>query len=414
MGIVLAVGTIACLAACGAAPTTSAPPGIAWERIDPLPDSRDGPSRVMDAGRFMIGTGTGGPWASEDGRTWTPCVVDGPDGATVAAVAPGPGGGAAFVAVGSVGGMGSNLPAAFASADGRRWSAVEGQPAFDPLPGYEQAQLSYVASAEAVSVAAGTEWGTAGQRPFVLVSSDGRRWERVGEPLAGSGPRALVATDAGFVMAGAANAPAGQITHAAFWTSPDGRSWEAGMDIPAFANAEPQALAVGHDTIVAVGFRAVVFGEGASGGGLAPAVWVSSDGRSWVAAAETAGLGWWPAGRPTPAPGALSGTMMGAVASLPDGFVAVGARWGINPAAASPPDGQARITTQGISWRSVDGRTWEMDPDDPALPLGTCAATICTGLSGVLAWGDQVVAVGGTEPDGVVVFIGTQSTSPGQ
>jgi hypothetical protein len=301
--------------------------------------------------------------------------------------------------------MGRNVPLVFVSGDGQRWSSVTGQPGLDPVPGYEQAHLDQVACREAGCVAAGTEWGTAGQRPFALVSNDGRAWERTPGVLTGSGPRALVATGRGFLLAGAANAPAGQLTHAAFWVSGDGRTWETAPDIPAFANAEPQALAVGQEIVVAVGCRLAATG-------LAPAAWTSVDGRSWMAAAETPAMAAWPAGRPTPVPVAMSGTAMWAVARVPGGFVAVGSRFGVNPAGTLQGGGEQRLTTQGVAWRSSDGVAWDMLPDDPLLPLGTSAGTLSGGLTGVVAREDQVIAVGASGADGVQLYFGLASARP--
>jgi hypothetical protein len=397
-------------AGCSApSPTASAPapPAISWERVDPDPASREGPSRIVDAGGLLIGSGSSAPWVSEDGRAWSKGEVEGSTGATLASVAVGPGGAASFVGVGRVGGMGAERPVAFTSADGRRWTPITGQSAFDLLPGYEQAHLDLVASGPSGIVAAGTEWGTAGQRPLALVSTDGLRWERTAEPLVGSGPRALVATDAGFLLAGAANAPVGQGTHAAFWTSVDGRSWLSAPDVPAFAGAEPQGLAVTPGVIVAVGYRLVRLAGSELGGGFAPAVWVSTDGSSWMAAPGLAGLAWWPADRPTPAPGAMAGTLMSTVAGLGDGFVALGVRTGINPSAATAPDGKSRMTGQGVAWWSADGATWEMLPDYPALPLGTSEETIGAGMYSAVSREGLVIAVGETVADGVTVYIGT-------
>jgi hypothetical protein len=398
---------VAWLAGCGGASATRtpAPPAITWERVDPVPGSRDGPGRIVDTGELLIGAGPGGPWVSDDGRAWARGEVDGPAGASIASVAAGPVGGPAFVGVGSAGGEAANRPIAFTSTDGQRWTAVASQPGFDLSPGYGQAHLDLVVSGTAAMVAAGTEWGIAGQRPFVLVSADGLRWERTAEPLVGSGPRGLVATDRGFVMAGAADAPAGQMTHAAFWISEDGRTWQTAPDIAAFPNAEPQALAIGNGVIVAVGYRIAA-------PGLAPAAWTSSDGRIWLAAAETPALASWPAGRPTPAQGAMGGTAMWGVASLSSGFIAVGTRFGINPAAAPSPEGQSRIIAQGVVWRSADGVTWEVLPDDPVLPLGTSEGTMGTGMYSVVARDGEVIAIGGTQADGGLVFAGTLARSP--
>jgi hypothetical protein len=402
------------LAACDGAPATPTPmpAAIAWERVDPVAGSPDGPGRIVDVGGRLIGVGTGSPWVSEDGRTWTEGEVDGPPGSSVSAVAAGPPDGPELVGVGRAGPMGSNRPIAFTSADGRRWVAVEGQPAFGLVPGYEQAYLDLTAVGQAGVVAVGTEWGTAGQRPFALVSTDGRGWERTAEPPAGSAASALVATGAGFLLAGATGSPAAFQPDCAFWVSKDGRSWQAAPDTPTFANAEPRALAVGREVIAAVGFRILIFEGGELEGGFAPAAWTSTDGQSWVAAAETPGLAWWPAGRPTPAPGAIEGTTMETVASLGDAFIALGVRWGINPVAVPSPNGQSRITSQGVAWRSADGVSWEMLPDDPVLPLGTSEGTIGAGLYSVVARDDSVIAVGGTEADGVFVYIGTLGFAP--
>lgn len=103
---------------------------------------------------------------------------------------------------------------------------------------------------------------------------------------------------------------------------------------------------------------------------------------------------------------------MTGVASLAPGFVAVGMRFGVNPAAAPSANGQPRVTGQGIAWRSSDGVAWEMLPDDPALPLGTSESGLGVGLISVLARDGAVIAVGATGADGALLFFGTPAGSP--
>jgi hypothetical protein len=222
--------------------------------------------------------------------------------------------------------------------------------------------------------------------------------------------RAVAPWHGRFVAAGSTEDRTGTPT-ASVWVSDDGLAWRR-ASVPGAA----RATALG---ITASASRLVVVGEtgdaddgdaGATGdtGTSVPAVWVSADAETW---------------NRVESPGLDAGSMR-AVASLPSGFVAVGAAAADDAAAAwtsadglewvprrpgrpfesngKPirmaaivPGGSGAIAAgwksdagngSGVVWRSPDGRAWERVADQVSMSGAS--------LSGVAALEGGAVAIG--------------------
>jgi hypothetical protein len=182
--------------------------------------------------------------------------LDGPGGPRqmVAVTASGRG----FVAVGSAGGR----PAAWTSADGRRWRAVG-----VPLPaGASGGTLEEIAARGSGVVAA----GMAGAVPFAVVSGDGgTTWRAAtlgtpgGAAVSPMSVTALVAAGTGFTMAGTSGS-AGN-TDVVLWSSADGNAWKAstppGTGLSGPGVQEITALTASGSALTGAGFTATPLGE---------------------------------------------------------------------------------------------------------------------------------------------------------
>ena len=134
------------------------------------------------------------------------------------------------------------------------------------------------------------------------------------------------------------------------WTSSDGRSWALGDRIPAFEHASLTGLVTDGTRLIAVGtYAAPIPNEPAVS---VPAVWVSSDGRTWVRAAD-------------PAPSFVT---VG-----PHGFIGAVTK---QPLSGPGTSAQLVTSTDGLTWTKVSGN-FEADlrglaaaPDGTAMAVG--------------------------------------------
>ncbi len=381
------------VAACGGGAGPSPSPATRWERIDPSP-GQGGPADVVAFGGRFVGVGGSSTWSSADLRTWQEAALGDGGTATTLVVLDG-----RLVAGGSIG----QRAAAWLSVDGASWAIVGAADGLASATGYESSSVEALAVGPAGVVAAGTEWGSAGQRAVAWFSADGRSWARGAPELGGSGSRDVLATEGGFAIAGADDALANEVTRAAFWFSADGRRWTQAPADASFGNREPAALAARGGTMVAVGYRMTAVG-------FAPAIWTSTDGSRWDPAPDAPSLGFWAVAGPTPVPGqgALQGTITLAAAATGTGFLATGVRGGLDPNLPKNADGSHQMFWFGVAWQSADGRTWELLPDDPALRLGTATA-VMYGPRAVRLLGDRLVLLGATPELGSTVWLGSAS-----
>ncbi len=381
------------VAGCGAAgsPATSSPSGSpsasgpAWE-VGAAPGIVNDATSV-DGAIVAVGStapteaspiGVAAAWTSLDGKTWDAAPVDG-SASRMMAVARGP---RSFVAVGNDDASG-NRPVVWTSDDGRSWTKVPGSTAFEPAQGCASTSLEDVAAGPDGFVAVGVEWGDCGQHGSAWFSPDGSTWTRAPSATGGNGTRVIIATDAGYIAAGAADATANEGMRAAFWWSPDGRTWTLAPDMVDFHGAEPAALAA-----TASGFLAI--GSAIQAQGILPAQWRSSDGQSWERV-EAAGLSDVSAGGPGDptgeqrAPMALAGELL----VVDDGLVATGAATTV-PAGGG---GEEIPPWRLIVWTSATGESWTCLPDDPTLELGASSA-FSQGPTAVVAHGGRLILFG--------------------
>ncbi|MGD0241991.1 MAG: sialidase family protein [Streptosporangiaceae bacterium] len=323
--------------------------------------------------QVAVGSANGFPaaWASGDGgRTWrraagqTSGVLTRPGIQQLTGVAHGPAGwlavgGASGSASGSAG-SGTGRPVVIVSADGRTWSAADGEPVFagSGLTAVQAAagRTGYVIVGSQVTAPGRTvaaAWWSAGLTG----------WHRAADATTGAldgldGSRrmlAVTATAGGFMAVGS-HGPL-----PAAWTTPDGRAWSL-TDLPLPAGATAAAL----QHVAAAGRTVVATGVARIAGGQLPFSARSADGgRTWT---ETE--------LPVPA-----GTAeVSAVAATAGGFTVTGTF------------GASAGERDVVVWTSWDGTTWKA-----ATPAGPGLATPgVQAITGLAATGHGLTGVGFT------------------
>lgn len=146
-----------------------------------------------------------------------------------------------------------------------------------------------------------------------------------------------------------------------------GLAWSL-VDDPDLASYPDMGMMHG---VIAGGPGAIAWGETwgprAANGGLpaqGPKIWTTIDGRDWVPASVEA---------PSDAHAANPGAVLDVAEGGP-GYVAVGSYYRIDSGMTA------------AVWTSTDGRTWRLNPDQPALERSL--------VTQVLAWKEQLLAVG--------------------
>jgi hypothetical protein len=197
--------------------------GSTWQPVTGFPGG-DGvaPAAVTygPAGYVVVGKagGKAAAWWSADLKTWQQAAGDLGAGRWMSAVTVTSTG---YVAAGARQANASTVqPAAWTSADGRKWTAVASAalPSGTGTGGFEQ-----ILARDGVVVAAGTATVAGSPQLLVMVSPDGgRTWQPAALPGGGQFTAATV-TAKGFLVADAAGAPGR--TDVELWTSADGRGW---------------------------------------------------------------------------------------------------------------------------------------------------------------------------------------------
>jgi hypothetical protein len=349
-----------------ATPTIPIGPGIAWRSVAVPGEAATmariaiGPDRMVVA--VDSGAADGGPtgqvafWSSADTISWVVAtnVPAADDGVVTAVAAVGRG----FVAVGSD--ASGTAPRAWASADGRRWSASPtiGRGA----AGATTAAMTSVAVGQDGTIVAGGFADVPAQRLAIAWTSrdGGATWRS--SIVDGSGSRAQVQAVApggpGWVATGIRDAGA------SIWLSRDGRVWVHIVPRPPVGGgmgAESSA-----DAVACASARCVAVGQGPSAGdGWA---WWSQEPEDW---------------NTVPPEDALPGGASRSVVASGDMFVAGGAG----------ADGRVWI------WTSMDGQRWTASPQ-VAGPAGV--------ITDLAADGPRIVAVGSVPDvaDGFTIWIG--------
>src|SRR5450759_1583781 len=223
--------------------------------------------------------------------------------------------------------------------------------------------------------------------PSARVAAAFRQWSRINMPdpapgvYGGGTPTGVVAFHGAYIATGtgwasccAAGDPAAN--RGVVWTSSDGRSWSMSDRIPAFEHASLTGLVTDGKRLIALGSYAAPIPN--EPGVSVPAAWVSSDGRTWVRAAD-------------PAPSLVAvgpHGLIGAIVNRDPGFVGsaqfvtstdgltwtkvsavfqaevqglAAAPYGAAMAVGAVPGGPRTgggTTTDMVVWRSADGSSW--------------------------------------------------------
>lgn len=189
-------------------------------------------------------------------------------------------------------------------------------------------------------------------------STDGKAWALVRDFPAdeGSSASAVAVGDESIAAVGSAG------LDASVWTSGDGRTWER-IALPTF-HAETQirmtSVAAWRGGFVAAGYIGSLVGP------IRAAFWISEDGRDWRRVADS--------------PGFADARVAGLTATA-DGaeLIAVGAR------------GDAKAATGAAAWRSPDGETWQRAADSASLD-GSVMHSVAGGPDRLVAVGSDVAS----------------------
>jgi hypothetical protein len=242
---------------------------------EPLEAPRGGLIALGVHGRLRCDVGEGATcdprpiaiWTSADGRSWhgraAPTVFA---GATIAAVAAGPGG------ILVVGDTGWDHPAAWFSADGRSWSrerlpaALFRHAEFQGLTAYRgRWVLTGLTDPEQVMCCTGSFH--ARLKAAAWYSADGRSWKRASVESAKQETMFFADASPGGLVSGGFDTD---------WVSADGRSWRT-------SPRDPDIGAVASD-----GNRIIGVSQGDDD---ELELWVSTDGRSWQALTDAGDVG---------------------------------------------------------------------------------------------------------------------------
>ena len=260
-------------------------------------------------------------------------------------------------------------------------------------------------------------------------SADGITWTSAPDDVSlhGGGPfltmAAIVDPDGGWLAVGgeALNCIPGacRLVRAVTWTSPDGLAWTRGVDSAAMQHAEMWGVVHTPSDYLAVGDAAADPSQTDSA--IRPAVWISSDGRSWTRSAEL----------PRFAAAEDADVILDSVTTVGDRVVAVGhvstqtsaaarafAWWRDGDTWSATEIGQF-IPSQGVRlaavpggllamfgagmgttcsssvWSSDDGSSWRCIGNDPVFADSTVSVAAVSPDAEVLV---------GSGPDGAVVW----------
>lgn len=294
-------------------------------------------------------------WRSADGITWTPVYLSPsvfPAGASISAIVQG---GPGYVAVGGkmfLQGAEQQQAMVWLSPDGRTWTRVSHQAAFDG------AAMSAAAAGGPGLVAVGSiatngRVPVSQERGVVWTSADGRTWRRLaGSVFAGANIVDVIKAGPGLVAVGDSYpAPPPSGSHAVVWVSSDGITWRRVQRDPhVFVNGSAMLRVVaGAHGLVASGITEPPNPDYHS------LLWTSSDGLTW---------------RLVPGDPLQHGLVQNLTTGGP-GYMAVGQQ-----------------DQDPVLWSSADGSTWRREVD------GEVFTGVRTQLSSVTAMGGRIVVVG--------------------
>ncbi len=385
--------------------------GRHWYRAAAIPGARLSDLATAGAGLVATGidetTGAAAVWSSADGRAWHLTSdlsrAASPEALTTL--------GATDVVVGTTPLAGRGAPVA---ATWESTGATHGAPrTLDAVPTIDASQALGICSSAAPAAGStpttteaagptGTSGSKAGTPALVVVG-----WStRTGPPPA---PKARRATATTVPVAGSGTGVAGQTsngTEAATWSTSGATTWSPGSVSPrAGVGSEEEMLGC---AATADGF--VAWGQATGTGGSQPALWTSTDGRSWTRVLPARGRR---ASKAPVGPGgpwtsvAISGADWLAVGGSPPADLALPTDPARSFLAADPSAARASSTADGSGgvWLSTDsGIRWQLLSGDVEPWSGRSLSTT------VAAWAGSSPVVAGDLGGAVAVWVGVPAS----
>ncbi len=264
----------------------TSPDGSAWSIVDGPPDPV---GLTLDAvavqGATAVVTGRGphgvAAWVSTAPGQWRAAKVPVADGAMTAVLATDAG----FIAGGYLGPEFGVAEAAFwRSGDGASWTPVQDD------RGFADGRVDALAATDSGLVAVGISGspGSDGVDAVSWTSSDGLAWQRAPaqRSLEDAAMLSVAVTPAEIVAVGTT----GSGDAAAAWTSSDGLAWTRAPDAAAFASNSTYAPHAEMSDVLSTSAGLLAVGWNSSAANGSAVIWTSTDGMTWMRAADAPGL----------------------------------------------------------------------------------------------------------------------------
>ncbi len=260
--------------------------GRSWANLQDLPSPPNSSIQAaVVGGDQLVAAGTSGGvaaiWRTTDGSSWTLTTLPAPPAGstetldTVTYVT-----GGLFVAGGyELSATNQRTATLWRSAGGSTWTRAQIGPSSGTGAGaVASTQVTGIAGVTGDLVAVGYEGDNRRGTGIDWSSTDGgATWRPIASPELASGrPLAVVAAGLGFVAVGESV----DQTAAAAWSSTDGSSWIAAADEPALQNEGMQMVMTA--VAVAPGAGVIAAGWRTDAGNGSAVVWRSADGLSWT------------------------------------------------------------------------------------------------------------------------------------
>lgn len=258
--------------------------GQSWRIAVGFPDPADqrlNAVAVKGTTSVIVGRGPRGvaAWVSTTPGQWQAATVPTAEGSITAVTATTDG----FVAGGYLGPeFGAADSAVWRSPDGLTWSRVR------DAVGLADGRISGVATTSFGIVAVGTSGDPGDGRAASWVSNDGEHWARANsqDALIDGAMLSVAPTSTGVVAVGRI----GSGDRSAAWTSSDGLSWNRAPDLASFGSSSTYAPHAEMSDVVATRNGLLAVGWNSSSSNGSAVVWRSTDGLTWTRDPDEPGL----------------------------------------------------------------------------------------------------------------------------